>query len=223
MEKHHSPPEQVLPEAVKRRPRGRPRITPHPTATLLLDTAVELLDTVPLEGLTTMMVLERCGVSIGSLYHHYEDISDLIEQAVVHRYSRNLKASLQAVRDLLGSSDAAEFKLRVEQILDESIKPERRPNRLERIEVLGALRDRPRLVARIARAQQEITDEQAALFAEFQQRGWTRPDVDPGTISAFVQAVIVGRIVDDVSERPIDHDQWSQVALRAFRAILFVD
>jgi AcrR family transcriptional regulator len=37
--------------------------------------------------LTIASVLERSGVAYGSLYHHYEDLSDLIEQAAVECYS----------------------------------------------------------------------------------------------------------------------------------------
>lgn len=213
-------PVEPLPDAQRGR---RARATPHPTATLLLETAVELLNTVPADGLTIAMVLERSGVSYGSLYHHYADISDLVEQAIVRRYTRRLKDSVLAVRSLLESVDAVDFRQRAEDLVRLSIDPDLRKNRLERVEALGALQGRPRLVARIARAQQEITDAQAALYAEFQQRGWVRADLDPVTLSAFVQGMIVGRVVDDVSERPIDRDRWQQVALCAFRALLAPD
>lgn len=204
-------------------PARRSRPVPHPTATLLLEAAVELLDTVPLDGLTIAMVLERSGVSYGSLYHHYADISDLVEQAVVRRYTRRLEDSLVAVRALLDSVDAADFRLRAEDLVRFSIDPDLRKNRLERVEALGASLGRPRLVARIARAQQEITDAQAAIYVEFQRRGWMRTDLDPVTLSAFVQAMIVGRIVDDVAERPIDRESWQDVAMIAFRAIFYPD
>lgn len=203
--------------------RGRPRITPHPTATTLLETAVALLEEVPADRVTIHMVLERSGISYGSLYHHYENISDLVEQAVVHRYARRLRESLVAVRALLDSTDAADFRRRSEALFDMSILPERRRNRLDRIEALGALQGHPRLAERIALAQQDVTDQQAALYIEFQRRGWMRTDLDPVALSAFVQAMVVGRIVDDVSERPIDGERWSSVALRAFRAIMYPD
>jgi AcrR family transcriptional regulator len=215
--------DQPLPRGVPRRPRGRPRITPHPTATLLLDTAVELLDSVSIDGLTIAMILERSGVSYGSLYHHYADISDLVEQAVVHRFTRRTKQSLDAVRALLDSTDSTDFRQRAEDLIIESVSPERRQNRLERAEVIGALQGRPRLVEKIARAQQEITDAQAEIFQKLQQRGWMRSDVDPVAQSAFVQAVILGRVIDDISEQPIDRERWIAVALPAFRAVMFPD
>lgn len=203
--------------------RGRPRQNPHPTAILLLDAAVELLDDVPVDSLTSALIMERSGVSYGSLYHHYADISDLVEQAIVHRYTRRLKESVGAVRALLDCTDDAQFREQTERLLDQSMRPERRLNRLERVEALGALHSRPRLEERIARAQQEITDDQAAIIVELQRRGWLRTDVEPVALSAFIQAITLGRVVDDVAERRIDRDSWNDVALRAFRAVLFPD
>jgi AcrR family transcriptional regulator len=224
VEEQTSAPEPSARAPINRPGRGRPRrTTPHPTATLLLDTAVELLETVPVDGLTIALVLEHSGVSYGSLYHHYADISDLVEQAIVHRYTRRLKESLRAVHTLLESTDATDFRQRVEALLDQSMHPGRRQNRLERVEALGALNGRPRLVERIARAQQEITDEQAGVIIELQQRGWVRTDLDPVALSAFIQAVTLGRVVDDVAEHPVLREGWNDVALRAFRAVLFPD
>ena len=94
---------------------------------------------------------------------------------------------------------------------------------MDRIEVLGRLTTRPELAAAIARAQQEVTDAQAALFVEFQRRGWMRSDLDPVAQSAFIQAMVLGRVVDDVAEQPIDQETWRAVALPAFRTVLFGD
>jgi AcrR family transcriptional regulator len=223
MRVNESTPPLARSEGLSKGSRSRSRQTPHPTATLLLNTAVNLLDEIAIDGLTIAKVLETSGVSYGSLYHHYADISDLIEHAVVFRYTRNLLESLAAIRSLLDSRDAADFRYRAEQLIEASISPERRQNRLERVEVLGALHGRPRLVSRLAQAQQDITNEQAEIFTEFQRRGWIRSDADPVALSAFTQAMIVGRIVDDITEHPLDAGRWFDVAIRAFRAVLFPD
>lgn len=176
-----------------------------------------------MESLSIAMILERTGVSHGSLYHHFDDFPDLVEKAVVHRYTRRLKESLSAIDVLLECTTEHEFRRGIEQLVVETTETSRRRNRMDRIEVLGALKGHPRLVDSIARAQQEITDAQGEYFREFQRRGWLRSDLDPIAMSAFVQAMIVGRIVDDVSERPIDQDTWLQVAMPAFMAVLFGD
>lgn len=211
----------VGPEVARKR--GRPRISPHPTALLLLNTAVEILDTVSVDRLTIAAVLERSGVAYGSLYHHYEDFSDLVEQAVVERYSRRVKVSIELVRSLLTSRDAADFRERSEALFRESFSPDRHPNRLERAEALGSLKGRPRLQERLAAVQQELTDSQAEVLGEAQSRGWVRPDVDVVAVSALIQAVVLGRIVDDVSAHPVGREAWNAVAMRAVSAVLFPD
>ena len=68
-----------------------------------------------MESLSISMILERTGVSHGSLYHHFDDFPDLVEKAVVHRYTRSLKESLQVIDALLECTSADEFRQRVEQ------------------------------------------------------------------------------------------------------------
>ena len=204
-----------------RRSLKKERKTPHPTATRLLDTAVELLDEVTVEELTIALVLERSGVSYGSLYYHFEDIADLVEQAIVVRYERGLKGSLVAVRELLDSRDASDFRRRAEQIFAAITTPERSANRLDRIEAIGATKSRPRLVARIAHAQKCVTDEHSELLREFQRRGWMRSDIDPTVLSIFAQAIVLGRVVDDISEDSIDPELWDRTVMQVINSLYF--
>jgi AcrR family transcriptional regulator len=188
---------------------------------LLLDTTVELLETVHMDELSLAMVLERCGVSHGSLYHHFDDLSDLVEQAVVQRFEVGLQQSLEGVRSMLDCTDTDDFRRRAEQLLTMLMAPERRRYRLSRIEVFSAALTRPRLAEQIARSQQRVIDEQGDLFAEFQRRGWLRADLDPMVMSAVLVSMFLGRAVDDLSERPVSAEDWNQVSMVAFRALLF--
>ena len=196
---------------------------PHPTALKLLEATIELLDQVPIDAVTLAMVLERSQVSQGSIYHHFEDLPNLVEEAAVHRYTRGLKESLAVLATLLDSTDAADFRQRAEVLLVVSNQQERRSRRMERLDVLGALRSRPRLAAAVGRAQHDVLKEQAGYLAEAQRRGWIRADVDPMALSTLLAAMTFGRVVDDVSERPIDADLWTDIAVRAVFAVAFPD
>lgn len=189
----------------------------------LLDTTVELLETESLDAVTMAMVLERSGISHGSLYHHFEDFPDLVEQAVVRRYVRRLQDSNQAIAALLDSSDADDFRRRAEELFVQSNDQARRHYRMDRVEVLGALRGRSRLQESIARAQQDITDELEGYYREFQQCGWMKSEIDAQALAVLTQALILGRVVDDVADRHLDPDQWTAIALRAFLAVAFPD
>jgi AcrR family transcriptional regulator len=196
---------------------------PHRTATLLIDTVLELLDEFHMDEVSLAMVLERSGVSHGSLYHHFDDFHDLVEKAVAQRFQAGLNDSLAGVASLLESADAAEFRRRAEALIVMLSTPERRPYRMYRAEVVGALRGRPRLAAAIARSQQEVIEKQAEYYAEFQQRGWFRPDFDPAALSTFVTAVFLGRTVDDITEQPVDPELYNAITLQALRSVMFPD
>ena len=195
----------------------------NPNAQKLLDTAVELLETMPIDQVSLAAVLEQSGISNGSLYHHFEDFGDLIEQAIVQRFLKGLNESLAAVADLLESADATDFRHRVEALLVALHDQNRRPYRMARLETLGALPGRPRLAERIGRAQQEVSRKQTEFYAEFQRRGWIRGDLDPAAVSTFVMASFLGRVVDDTTEEPVDPTEWTKVALIALKSIVFVD
>jgi AcrR family transcriptional regulator len=198
-----------------------PEASLHPNAKKLLDAAVELLEDTPIEQLGLAQVLQRSGVSNGSLYHHFEDFRDLVEHAVVLRFTKGLNDSLAAIASLRDSTDAQDFRRRVENIVSTFHDQNRRPYRMARLETLGALSSRPRLAERIGRAQYESNMKQAEYLAEFQQLGWFRSDLDAAAISTFMTATFIGRVVDDIATQHIDPVEWSRVAMTAFRAILF--
>lgn len=196
---------------------------PHPTAIRLLESAVDLLETVSPEKLGLAAVLEHSGVSHGSLYHHFEDFHDLVEQAVVERYIRRLAEGTGPIRSLLDARDGADMRARSEALFRQYIASDRARNRRDQIEALGSLRGQPRIAARMAEAQQALTEERSRIFAEVQKRGWIRPDLDPAALTAFLQGIVIGRVVDDIVDHHVDEDAWESVALTALRAILFGD
>ena len=59
----------------------------HPTKALLISTTVKLLDTKLPNEIAVDEILETSGISKGSLYHHFEDLSELLEVAQVERYA----------------------------------------------------------------------------------------------------------------------------------------
>lgn len=206
-----------------RRRSSTKRTTPHPTATRLLDATVELIDESSIDEVNLAMVLERSGVSHGSLYHHFEDFPDLVEQAIVARYVRGLDESLEAIAQLRDCADAAEFRTRAEQIIIRFHDVDRRAYRMARLETLGSLNGRPRLAAALGRVQRDHLERQAALYAEFQERGWARRDVDPLVMSTMTAALHLGRTVDDISDHPVDPEQWTALVLRVYGPMMFPD
>ena len=88
--------------------------------------------------------------------------------------------------------------------------PERRSFRSLRLHTLSLVRTQPDLASKIADRQAELTDLMADASRKFQERGWSRPGIDPHAVAVLIQAMNLGRIVDDVVEdsRRVDPQSW---------------
>ena len=60
----------------------------HPTKRLLVETVMSLLNTKTPDEVLADEVLEKSGVSKGSMYHHFEDLQELVETAQLARYAK---------------------------------------------------------------------------------------------------------------------------------------
>ena len=92
---------------------------------------------------------------------------------------------------------------------------------MHRIVAFGATDKNPRLREMLKSEQQNITDEYALLLRKAQENGWISQNVDAYASAVFVQAMTIGRIVDDVSEIRSDEEKWTEVSEKALLAILW--
>ena len=66
----------------------------HPTKRLLVETVAAMLESKKPSEVLTDEVLDTSGVSKGSMYHHFEDLQQLVETAQIFRYSKWIDASI---------------------------------------------------------------------------------------------------------------------------------
>ncbi len=59
---------------------------PHPTRQKLIETTAALMDQLRPSEIIVEMILQHCGISKGSLYHHFEDVEELFEAAEISRF-----------------------------------------------------------------------------------------------------------------------------------------
>jgi AcrR family transcriptional regulator len=182
----------------------------HPTKESLVADVVELLDTHPPEQITISLVLERTGVSSGSLYHFFNDLSDLIEHAMLRRFMAGVQASIAAVRQIIAeSTEAEEFLSRLDSVTTSTQDPERAPLRFERARMLGMAQHSERWHNLLRDAQQHLTDELTTCFVEAQAKGWLNREFSPRAGAVLIQAYTFGRIIDDITETPMDNEDWT--------------
>lgn len=190
------------------------------TMKLLIETALALLETMDIAEITSDLVLEKAGVSRGSLYHHFEDFSDLLEHALVQKFSAQVDDNVAVLAEMIEASASQDEMLARLSVVTQAIHAVANSrNRFFRARIIALAEANVRLMQRLSLEQQRLTDALAALFAEGQRRGWMRQDFDPAVASVFIQAYTLGRVIDDVSETKIDPAAWHAFVNKAIRAL----
>lgn len=171
--------------------------------------------------ITTDMILKASGVSRGSLYHHFEDLSDLLETALVRSFSAVVDENISVLSDLMGkANNASDYYQVVIDFNDFAQATERRDFRLNRVRLLGLAVSNPRMAEKLAVEQSRLTNAFAELFKIAQARGWIRADLDAHAISVFIQAFTIGRVVDDISQQSMDSEAWKSLILKIAANVL---
>jgi hypothetical protein len=81
---------------------------------------------------------------------------------------------------------------------------------------------RPSLAAAIAPVQDEVTAAWRAAVIESQRLGYLRADLDADAVAAIMQAIPLGRIVDDASSEQVGDERWTATLIDMVERALLV-
>lgn len=183
--------------------------TSHPTRDRLIETMAQLLDGSDPEHITADQVLNASGVSKGSLYHHFEDFEDLLEAALITRFSINVDSTIAGLSNILATATSRdELVAALKEVNSYDQAQGRSRYRLERARAAGLTFSSPRFQDALGVEQERLTEAFIDLVIEAQSKGWMRPELDPRAIAVFVQAYTVGRFVDDIALTKVDPEAW---------------
>jgi AcrR family transcriptional regulator len=177
---------------------------PHPTAQLLIETVVNLLDQKSVDYITSEEVLQLSGISRGSMYHHFHDFEDLVDTALVKRFSRYI-AETNAGFIALSLKD---LRAALKRMTHTVHVPERAQYRFERIRIFGRASEHPNLRAKLAIEQDSLTDTMELHVAQWQERGFLVKDFTARSIAVAIQAIVIGRVVDEIADKHVDREDW---------------
>jgi len=187
----------------------------HPTKALLLETAVALIGERGPQGFTVDELLDTSGISKGSMYHHFEDFTDVIESAEVFRFARFVNEDIGAIVAVMKTVTSREEMFdRFRRITEVASSPDRASSRADRAMIIGLASQSPRLARALAAEQDRLTDTLADIAREFQERGFLASHADPRVIAVFVQAYSFGRVVDDIAGTKMSTDGWTALISR---------
>lgn len=193
----------------------------HPTRERLIDITVELIGEVGIERVEMTEVLARAGLTTGALYHHFRDMADLLEEAMARRFPVGVRQSLELIHEgLSATTDLAGFQELMATVTEVSQAPENRSRRMERAHYLALAFGSESLREVVAQQQSEMTAEMTQVLREVQERGWLRSDLNPKAVAIFIQAYTLGRIIDDITDDPVDPEDWNKVITTVMRDAL---
>lgn len=157
-------------------------------------------------------VLVASEVSRGALYHHFGDFPALIEATLLRRFALNVDADTQAIRSVtFESSSAEEYWTKIRALSAATQIPERAPVRAERARILALAASNERFGKELKEVQELLTSEMAYAIAHAQNRGWVTSELSSRAIAVLLQSYSLGRIVDDITEVPLDNADWVNV------------
>lgn len=195
---------------------------PHPTKVALLEVVKEMIAELGTDGFTVEMVLAESGISRGSLYHHFEDFPDLVEEALLEINRVIVATSIELIRhELAGIWTKDEFRDAVGRVTRALHSPERFKARIDRVRMLAVCEGDERFRKRFGDAQAELIMAFTEVLAETQARGVVRTDFDPKVLATFMSAYTAGLILNDVSSDPVSFEDWNALVVEVLERFVF--
>lgn len=187
----------------------------------ILLVAIEQIEASGEAGVRIDDINARSGVSIGSIYHHFDDRDGVIAAAQLRRFARYVEAEIASLSDVVREArDRTEFRRALLQLAKGSHTALRRGVRWGRLAVLASTIGRDELRQDVEDLQTRLTDEFQAHIAQGQARGFFRSDLDARAVAAFVEAWTLGLVLNDVDGRGVPEAAWLDVVAVAIDALL---
>jgi len=188
--------------------------TTHPTKTRLIETTAELLDNQYPQDIQVDEILEKSGISKGSLYHHFEDLGELLEAGQVFKYAAWVDRSIGLIVPVLSGAKNRDDVIEGLRILTKYTQSsEYRATRFYRARTLANSETSERFRVALGAEQDRLTAALEDLIAEAKNKGLFREHLNNRVIAIFIQSYTLGKIVDDIVPEPISQENWDNFVL----------
>jgi AcrR family transcriptional regulator len=198
--------------------------TTHPTKTRLIETTAELLEKQFPQEIQVDEILEKSGISKGSLYHHFDDLGELLEAAQVFKYAAWVDRSIGLIVPVLSSVKTREEIIQGLAVLTKYTQSsEYRATRFYRARTLANSEVSDRFRKALGIEQDRLTAALEDLVAEAKNKGLFKAHLDNRVIAVFIQSYTLGKIVDDIVPSPIFQETWDGFILEMLTNTLVIE
>lgn len=155
-------------------------------------------------------ICDATGVNYGSVYHHFGSREGVIDAAYNQLFSDLVQRDIDELSNASSeSADIDEFLVRIQPLIGLlTAGEERRRSRAMRTRIVAAALTRPELAALIGATESRLTVELADVMSMGQDRGFVRKDVSARSLAVLIQAIVFGRVLDDVTTTPVEQEDW---------------
>lgn len=196
----------------------------HPTKRLLVETTSKLLDEKVAIQVSAEEVLERSGISRGSMYHHFVDLDDLLETTQVWRYSRWVDASVKFMYDfVITSRTKDEVRAALRKLTEITQSDDRRAARAQRALTIALCSSNDRMAKKLSPEIKRLTDCIEDVCEELKNKGLLKQSIDSYAASTFIQAYTLGKIVNDFNPEPVGEEQWIELIMAIVEGYFIAD
>ena len=187
----------------------------------LIQATSDLMDLHAFEDISASMVLERAGASKSSMYHFFEDFSDLLEETYVVRFGETVRESIVVIEKIVArSTTKEEFFAALDRLTASTQARENAPLRFRRARKLARSERHEKFRKSLGSLQQQLTDSLTKAFETAQEKGFLNKNFEARTGAVFIQAYTLGRIVDDITETKMNDKDWEKLIGRIAREVL---
>ena len=181
----------------------------HPTKARLIDTTAELLETQFPEAIQVDEILEKSGISKGSLYHHFEDLGELLEAAQVSRYAKWVDRSIGLIVPVLSAAKTRDDIIEgLRKVTTFTQSPDYKTTRFSRARTLANSETTIRFQRALGIEQDRLTAALEDLVQEAKNKGLFKAELDARVVAVFIQSYTLGKIVDDIVPNPMKQEKW---------------
>ena len=193
----------------------------HPTKSRLIETTAELLETQFPGDIQVDVILEKSGISKGSLYHHFEDLGERREAAQVARYAAWVDRSVSLIVPVLSGAKTRDDIIEGLKVLTKYTQsPEYKSTRFTRARALANSETSPRFQKALGLEQERLTIALQDLVEEAKNKGLFKSSLDSRVVAVFIQSYTLGKIVDDIVPTPMGQENWDNFILEMLIATM---
>ena len=167
-------------------------------------------------------ICDATGVNYGSVYHHFGSREGVIDAAYNQLFSELVQRDIDELSNVSEqSADIDEFLIRIQPLIGLlSAGEDRQRSRAMRARIVAAALTRPELAALIGATESRLTAELRDVMSMGQNRGFVRKDVSAWSLAVLIQAVVFGRVLDDITTSPVEQEEWVFTMNTLFRSAM---